>query len=65
MRDVDLGLTEVLFLSFCLFVVSYFQWYAILMDKTAEFEGTKARISNAYTVKEHFMVCIFETFFFT
>ncbi|KAL8619453.1 hypothetical protein ACOMHN_011804 [Nucella lapillus] len=31
------------------------KWYAILMDKTAEYEGTKARISNAYVVKEHFL----------
>ncbi|KAK7115175.1 regulator of microtubule dynamics protein 1-like [Littorina saxatilis] len=31
------------------------KWYAILMDKTAELEGTKARISNAYVVKDHFM----------
>nr|KAG5703427.1 hypothetical protein BaRGS_022476 [Batillaria attramentaria] len=31
------------------------KWYAILMDKTAEYEGIKARISNAYVVKEHFM----------
>ncbi|XP_076448832.1 regulator of microtubule dynamics protein 1-like isoform X2 [Babylonia areolata] len=31
------------------------KWYAILMDKVAEYEGTKARISQAYVVKEHFV----------
>ncbi|XP_033754536.1 regulator of microtubule dynamics protein 1-like [Pecten maximus] len=31
------------------------KWFAILLDKTAEFEGTKKRIENAYLVKEHFV----------
>ncbi|GFO20712.1 regulator of microtubule dynamics protein 1-like [Plakobranchus ocellatus] len=31
------------------------KWYGILLDKTAEYEGTQKRISNAFKVKEHFM----------
>ncbi|OWF45108.1 regulator of microtubule dynamics protein 1-like [Mizuhopecten yessoensis] len=31
------------------------KWYAILLDKTAEFEGNKKRIENAFLVKEHFV----------
>ncbi|XP_012945020.1 regulator of microtubule dynamics protein 1 [Aplysia californica] len=34
------------------------KWYGILLDYTAEYEGTKQRISNAYKVKEHFMKAI-------
>ena len=30
------------------------KWYGILLDYTAEYEGNKARISNAFKVKEHF-----------
>jgi len=33
------------------------QWYAILLDYTGEYEGTKQRITNSYLVKEHFKVC--------
>ncbi|XP_063406686.1 regulator of microtubule dynamics protein 1-like [Mytilus trossulus] len=29
------------------------KWYAILLDYTAEYEGTKKRISNAFHVKDH------------
>ncbi|XP_060063784.1 regulator of microtubule dynamics protein 1-like [Ylistrum balloti] len=31
------------------------KWYAILLDKTAEYGGTKKRIENAYLVKDHFV----------
>ncbi|KAJ8302917.1 hypothetical protein KUTeg_019313 [Tegillarca granosa] len=34
------------------------KWYAILLDYTGEYEGTKKRISNAYLVKEHFLKAI-------
>ncbi|RUS84990.1 hypothetical protein EGW08_007235 [Elysia chlorotica] len=34
------------------------KWYGILLDYTAEYEGTKKRISNAFKVKEHFMKAI-------
>nr|KAI8762001.1 regulator of microtubule dynamics protein 1 [Biomphalaria glabrata] len=34
------------------------KWYGILLDYTAEYEGTKQRISNAFKVKEHFMKAI-------
>jgi tetratricopeptide (TPR) repeat protein len=34
------------------------KWYAILLDYTAEYEGTKQRITNAFHVKEHFMKAI-------
>ncbi|XP_071086220.1 regulator of microtubule dynamics protein 1-like [Haliotis cracherodii] len=34
------------------------KWYAILLDYTGEYEGMKQRISNAYTVKEHFLKAI-------
>ncbi|KAK3761065.1 hypothetical protein RRG08_022470 [Elysia crispata] len=34
------------------------KWYGILLDYTAEYEGTKKRISNAYEVKKHFMRAI-------
>ena len=33
-----------------------FQWYAILLDYTGEYEGNKQRISNAFQVKTHFLV---------
>ncbi|CAL1543847.1 unnamed protein product, partial [Lymnaea stagnalis] len=34
------------------------KWYGILLDYTAEYEGTKQRIANAFKVKEHFMKAI-------
>lgn len=34
------------------------KWYAILLDYTGEYEGTKQRISNAYQVKTHFLKSI-------
>ncbi|KAK6184772.1 hypothetical protein SNE40_007169 [Patella caerulea] len=34
------------------------KWYAILLDYTAEYEGTKVRILNSYKVKEHFLKAI-------
>lgn len=34
------------------------KWFGILLDYTAEYEGTKQRISNAFKVKEHFMKAI-------
>lgn len=37
---------------------SVHKWYAILLDYTGEYEGTKQRITNSYQVKEHFMKAI-------
>ncbi|ESO98182.1 hypothetical protein LOTGIDRAFT_187255 [Lottia gigantea] len=34
------------------------KWYAILLDYTAEYEGTKVRILNSYKVKDHFLKAI-------
>ncbi|XP_048736013.1 regulator of microtubule dynamics protein 1-like isoform X2 [Ostrea edulis] len=34
------------------------KWYAILLDYTGEYEGTKARISNSFSVKKHFLRAI-------
>ncbi|XP_013404794.1 regulator of microtubule dynamics protein 1 [Lingula anatina] len=34
------------------------KWYAILLDYTGEYEGTKQRIANAYEVKEHFLKAV-------
>ncbi|CAH1778834.1 unnamed protein product [Owenia fusiformis] len=34
------------------------KWFAVLLDYTGEYEGTKQRISNAFQVKEHFMKAI-------
>lgn len=34
------------------------KWYAVLLDYTGEYEGTKARISNAFSVKKHFLRAI-------
>ncbi|XP_059140749.1 regulator of microtubule dynamics protein 1-like [Physella acuta] len=34
------------------------KWYGILLDYTAEYEGTKKRIENAFKVKEHFQKAI-------
>ncbi|KAL5022226.1 hypothetical protein ScPMuIL_001381 [Solemya velum] len=34
------------------------KWFAVLLDYTGEYEGTKQRISNAYQVKEHFMKAV-------
>ncbi|XP_022344321.2 regulator of microtubule dynamics protein 1-like [Crassostrea virginica] len=31
------------------------KWYAVLLDYTGEYEGTKARISNSFDVKKHFL----------
>ncbi|XP_061197194.1 regulator of microtubule dynamics protein 1-like [Saccostrea echinata] len=31
------------------------KWYAVLLDYTGEYEGTKARISNSFSVKKHFL----------
>lgn len=34
------------------------KWYAIMLDYIGGYEGTKKRISNAYTIKEHFLKAI-------
>jgi len=34
------------------------KWYAILLDYVGEYEGTKARIEKAYTVREHMELAI-------
>jgi len=44
---------------------SHFQWYAILLDYTAEIEGRKKRIQNSYLVKQHLQVNSLTDPFFT
>ncbi|CAG5124129.1 unnamed protein product [Candidula unifasciata] len=34
------------------------KWYGILLDYTGEYEGTKQKIANAFTVRDHFQKAI-------
>lgn len=36
--------------------ISSLQWYAIALSNVGDYEGNKAKLQNAYTMKEHFEV---------
>ena len=36
----------------------FLQWYAIALSNVGDYEGNKAKLQNAYTMKEHFEVKI-------
>ena len=38
--------------------ISSLQWYAIALSNVGDYEGNKAKLQNAYTMKEHFEVGI-------
>ena len=38
------------------FVCRLQQWYAIALSNVGDYEGTKAKLQNAYIMKEHFEV---------
>lgn len=39
-----------------LFLIYFQQWYAIGLSNVGDYEGNKAKLQNAYTMKEHFEV---------
>lgn len=40
----------------CQLEVCIIQWFGIALSEVGDYEGTKAKILNAYIIREHFMV---------